>query len=94
VYCVFPSKIARIVQVEGRRNQLGIGFGVVGDDYAHPDCRGITPEELSKLDFGKMDFRSLYNDMLRKAESILPNPQAIGQRIGQQVSESVTKQQK
>jgi conjugal transfer mating pair stabilization protein TraN len=90
VYCVFPSKIARIVQVEGRRNQLGIGFGVVGDDYAHPDCRGITPEELSRLDFGKMDFRSLYNDMLRKAESILPNPQTIGQRI----SENITKQKK
>jgi conjugal transfer mating pair stabilization protein TraN len=83
VYCVFPSKIARIVQVEGRRNQLGIGFGVIGDDDAYPDCRGITPEELSRLDFDKMDFRSLYNDILRKAESMLPDPKVIGQRVSE-----------
>lgn len=81
VYCVFPSKIARIVQVEGRKKQLKIGFGTIGDDDAHPDCRGLTPEELAKLDFTKMDFSALYHDILRKAQSSLPNPKTIGENV-------------
>ena len=87
VYCVFPSKIAKIIQAEGRRNQLGIGFGVIGDDDAHPDCRGVTPEELSRLNFDKMDFSSLYNDLLRKVEPKLPNPQATEQAISKSIKD-------
>jgi len=81
VYCVFPSKIAQIVQVAGRKNQLGISFGLIGDDDAQPDCRGITPEELSKLNFEKMDFSSFYKDILRKTEAMLPDPKIIEQKI-------------
>ena len=62
VYCVFDNKIARIIQHDGRRGQLGIGFGHAGKD-TKLDCRGITPEELASMDFKKMDFSALYSDI-------------------------------
>lgn len=71
VYCVFDSKIARIIQSEGRKKQLGISFGKVGNDYAYPNCRGITPEELSKLKIDQIDFSELYTEIKKKAESSL-----------------------
>jgi conjugal transfer mating pair stabilization protein TraN len=61
-YCVFPSKLARIIQEQGRREQLHIAFG----NYDHPDCRGITPDELSHLDLNKVDFTEIYADITKK----------------------------
>lgn len=58
-YCVFGSKLAQIVQQQGRAWQLGIGFGS-GDS---PECRGISPEELQKIDFSKVDFSAFYDDL-------------------------------
>lgn len=80
VYCVFDSKIARIVQNDGRKNQLGIGFGRVGGDSANPDCRGVTPEELSRMKFDQMDFSPLYNDIRAKAAKSLPNNEEISKK--------------
>lgn len=37
-YCQFDSKLAQIVQQQGRNGQLRISFG----SAKHPDCRGIT----------------------------------------------------
>ena len=73
VYCVFDNKIARIIQNDGRKNQLGIGFGDIGDDYAHPDCRAITKEELAQMDFSKMDFSAIYNDIRNNVSEKLTN---------------------
>ncbi|TDN51488.1 type-F conjugative transfer system mating-pair stabilization protein TraN [Scandinavium goeteborgense] len=58
-YCQFDSKLARIVQEQGRKGQLGIGFGS-GDS---PDCRGITLNELQRLKFDIMDFSDFYSDL-------------------------------
>lgn len=58
-YCEFDSKLAQIVQQQGRSWQLGIGFG----SGESPDCRGITPEELQKIDFSKVDFSAFYDDL-------------------------------
>ncbi|TCZ24177.1 type-F conjugative transfer system mating-pair stabilization protein TraN [Pantoea agglomerans] len=58
-YCEFDSKLAQIVQQQGRSWQLGIGFG----SGKSPDCRGITPEELQKIDFSKIDFYAFYDDL-------------------------------
>lgn len=63
IYCVFDSKIARIVQNEGRKNQLGIGFGEVGSDESYPNCRGLTEKEISQLNFDAMDFSKLYSEI-------------------------------
>lgn len=63
VYCVFPSKLARIVQEQGRKGQLGVNFGYVDDDSAHPNCRGLTPDELQRIDFSKIDFHEIVDDI-------------------------------
>ena len=64
VYCVFPSKLAGIVQIQGRANQLHIPFGQVKS----PNCRGLTPEELERINFKLLDLSALTQEWLdRKA---------------------------
>ncbi|WP_420914406.1 type-F conjugative transfer system mating-pair stabilization protein TraN [Citrobacter farmeri] len=70
-YCQFDSKLARIVQEQGRRDQLGISFG----KGKSPDCRGITVDELQSLDFGVMNFSDFYSDL--DAGSDIPEDQAL-----------------
>lgn len=54
-FCCFGSKLARIVQ-ENARSQLGIGW----DKPKRSNCRGLSLEEISSLDFSKMDLSELY----------------------------------
>ncbi|ECS6589219.1 type-F conjugative transfer system mating-pair stabilization protein TraN [Salmonella enterica subsp. enterica serovar Newport] len=70
-YCQFDSKLARIVQEQGRRDQLGVGFG----SGKSPNCRGITVDELQRLDFGVMNFSDFYSDL--DAGSEIPEDQAL-----------------
>jgi hypothetical protein len=60
-FCCFGTKLARLINTQGRQ-QLGIGWG----ELKNPDCRGLTPEELSRLDFSKMDLRELFEDVYAK----------------------------
>ncbi|WP_419421441.1 conjugal transfer protein TraN (plasmid) [Legionella sp. D16C41] len=55
VYCVFPSELASIVQIQGRYGQLHMGFG----KPKSPDCRGLTPEELERIQFDALDLSAL-----------------------------------
>jgi conjugal transfer mating pair stabilization protein TraN len=71
VYCVFDTKIAKAIQAQGRRGQLGITFGAVGGDDAYPNCRGLSVDELSQLDFSSIDFSAIYQDI--KDNMQLPN---------------------
>ncbi|EEH3147076.1 type-F conjugative transfer system mating-pair stabilization protein TraN, partial [Salmonella enterica subsp. enterica serovar Typhimurium] len=50
-YCQFDSKLAQIVQQQGRNGQLHISFG----SSKHPDCRGITVDELQQIKFDQLD---------------------------------------
>ncbi len=61
-YCVFPTKLAGIVQIQGRFAQLGIGFGSVW----HPDCRGLTPEELERINFKTLDLSKMVAELVGK----------------------------
>jgi len=61
VFCCFPSKLSRIVQEQGRK-QLGIDWGKPKD----PNCRGFKTNELSKLDFSKMDLNEICKDFVKK----------------------------
>lgn len=58
-YCVFDSKIARLIQSQGRSVQLNIGFG----SGKYPDCRGISPKELSKINLDKINFSEAFADV-------------------------------
>lgn len=57
-FCCFGNKLSRLLNDQGRR-QLGIGFG----DAESPDCRGLTPEELSRIDMSQMNLSELYEDV-------------------------------
>lgn len=61
-YCCFNSKLAKIIQEQGRP-QLGRGWGTAQT----PDCSGITVAELGQLDFSKMDLSEFMADVTAKA---------------------------
>lgn len=64
-YCCYNSKLAKIINEQGRP-QIGKGWGVP----EAPDCSGFTPSQIQQIDFTKIDFSSFYNDV--KAQS-MPN---------------------
>lgn len=70
-YCVFPSKLAGIVQIQGRGAQLGISFG----QSPRANCSGITPEQLERIRFDALDLSELTKDM-RDRMSIPGNAQS------------------
>ena len=61
-YCCFGGRLQKIIQEQGRASQLGLGFGLAQS----PDCRGLTIEELSNLDFDKINFEEFYQDLMNK----------------------------
>ncbi|WP_097456822.1 type-F conjugative transfer system mating-pair stabilization protein TraN [Escherichia coli] len=83
VYCQFDSKLAQIVQAQGRKGQLGIGFG----SGKHPDCRGITVEELQSLKFDRMDFSNFYSDL--NAGTTIPSDSELAERVKEQVASAL-----
>ncbi|MEQ4763452.1 type-F conjugative transfer system mating-pair stabilization protein TraN [Klebsiella aerogenes] len=83
-YCQFDSKLAKIVQDQGRRGQLGIGFG----SGSSPNCRGITVEELQRLNFDNINFADFYDDLENGAT--LPADQELLDRIKEQIAGQMT----
>ncbi|MPY24488.1 type-F conjugative transfer system mating-pair stabilization protein TraN [Shewanella sp. YLB-07] len=77
-YCAFSSKLARIVQEEGKA-QLGLNFG----SAKHPDCRAFTPNQLQRIDMNQMDFSDFYEDL--HDGMALPNTDEIKRRLQQTV---------
>ncbi|WP_070968433.1 type-F conjugative transfer system mating-pair stabilization protein TraN [Vibrio sonorensis] len=77
-YCVFDSKLARIIQQDGRR-QIGMTFG----SSESPNCRGLTPEEMQRMNFDNMNFSDFYSDL--NSNMAVPNPSEIQNRITTQL---------
>lgn len=57
-FCCFGNKLSRLIQEQGRA-QLNMSWGYPKE----PDCRGLSPEELSRLDFSRMDLSELFADI-------------------------------
>ncbi|CAO4844203.1 MAG: hypothetical protein CNLJKLNK_01277 [Holosporales bacterium] len=86
VHSCFPTALSKSIQ-EGARKQLGITFGTA----EHPDCRGLTPQELERIDFSKIDmgeaFKSIHESTekmairiqadLTQKQNLLRNPASI-----------------
>ena len=53
-WCVFGSKLGRILQQQGRR-QLGIGWS---------SCRGFTVAEVEGIDFARLDLSEFTQDLM------------------------------
>ena len=58
VYCVYPSKLSRILVEEGRR-QIGVSFG----SPTFPNCSGFTIAQLEAIDFGQADLSDYFSDV-------------------------------
>jgi len=84
-YCVFDSKLAQIVQQQGRQWQLGVGFGAA----ASPDCSGINVEQLQALDFSRMDFKNFYADL--EGGSAIPDGDALLEHVKEQIASQMPK---
>lgn len=52
-YCVFDTKMARVIQEEGRLKQLNPN--ALGN-AEHPNCDGMSVQELQRLDMTHMEF--------------------------------------
>ena len=86
VYCVFQGKLARIIQEQGRRDQLGVSFGS-GDN---PDCRGITVDELQHVDFDRVNFSDFYEDLMNN--QTVPDTSAQVKQIKDRIAAQVNQQ--
>ncbi len=73
-YCCFGNMLEKTIQVQARK-QLKLSFGSGG----HPDCRGLTLEELGRVDFSKMDFKEVAAEMQKKIA--MPNTIDVQNRI-------------
>ena len=85
VYCVFQGKLARIIQEQGRRDQLHVGFG----SGKNPDCRGITVSELQAINFDLINFADFYEDLMnnQKIPDTGTQVKLIKDRIAAQVNQ-------
>ncbi len=75
VFCCFNSKLARIIQEQGRPQLKSFNpnpWGVASDDGpANADCRGFTSTEFQMLDFSKMDLSEYLGDITTQVQSAI-----------------------
>ena len=76
-YCCFNSRLARILNEQGR-GQLGRGWG----GPQNPDCGGFTVTQLQSLDFSRMNLSEFYAEIA----PTLPDVGAMRSRAQQKVN--------
>jgi conjugal transfer mating pair stabilization protein TraN len=74
-YCVFDSLLARIIQEQGTRDQLGLSLGTA----KVPICGAITPEQMQQINFEDIDFSDFFGEM--NSNTHLPSSQEIQHRL-------------
>lgn len=72
-YCCYNSRLARIINEQGRV-QLNRGWG----DPKGPDCSGLTTDELNRLDFSTMDLSEFYAEIAPNS----PDAEGVKSRAG------------
>ena len=73
-WCVFGSKLGRILQQQGR-SQLGVGWS---------DCRGLSVAEVEGIDFERLDLSEFTQDLMdgsREPSVSLPDAGDTGQAM-------------
>jgi len=76
-YCCFNSRLARILNEQGR-GQLGRGWG----GPQSPDCTGFTVGQLQALDFSRMNLAEFYAEIA----PTLPDVGAMRARAQQKIN--------
>ena len=80
VWCVFGSKLGRILQ-EAARAQLGIGWS---------SCRGFTVEEMERIDFEAVDLSEFTENLMDGASEpsiALPEADGTGAAMRERISD-------
>jgi conjugal transfer mating pair stabilization protein TraN len=85
-YCQFDSKLAQIVQQQGRNGQLHIGFG----GASSPNCRGITVDELQRINFDSLDFTNFMEDLMKNQK--IPDNDALTNKTKERIKEIMSQQ--
>ena len=86
-YCQFDSKLAQIVQQQGRNGQLHVGFGKASS----PDCRGITQTELQQIKFDKLDFSNFFDDLQKNKK--IPDNDTLTKRVREEIAAQLKNKQ-
>lgn len=73
----------QVVQQQGRNGQLRISFG----SAKHPDCRGITVDELQKIQFDRLDFTNFYEDLMNNQK--IPDSGVLTQKVKEQIADQL-----
>lgn len=82
-FCCWGNMLDKVVQVQGRK-QLGTNFGSGGS----PNCRGLTLEEIQRIDWEQVDFTEFIEDFKLKffGGYKAPSSAALGKTVNQGVS--------
>ena len=75
-YCCFNSRLARILNEQGRA-QLGRAWG----GAQSPDCSGFTIAQLQALDFSRMDLSEFYAEIAPTLPEVGTLQQQAQQRV-------------
>lgn len=86
VFCCFPTKLARVVQEQGRKF-LGLKWGTV----EHPKCHGLSMENISKIDFSKIDLSEVVEDLAIDKEDLLKSVESTINRLQSQPGTTLLK---
>lgn len=78
-YCCYNSRLSRIINEQGR-SQIGKSYG----DPKNPNCSGFTADELSQLDFSKMNLSEFIAEITPKNL----NTDLLNQRARNEVEET------
>ena len=73
-FCCFTNLLEKTIQVQGRR-QLGINFG----SGSNTTCRGLTFDELQRIDFSLIDFSEVAAEIQQKM--VMPNIEDLEGRV-------------
>jgi conjugal transfer mating pair stabilization protein TraN len=76
--CCFNSKLARIINEQGRK-QLGLDM---------ENCGGFTVAQIGELDWSKIDLSEFISDMLEQAQKNLPTASDL-QRLNDKIINNV-----
>ncbi len=69
VYCLFNSKLGRIIQEQGRLQLQRFAPDGRWGTAESPNCEGFTPEEFQMLDFSRIDLSDMFGDLAPVSEA-------------------------
>ena len=74
-YCCFNSKMARIIQEQGRPQLTTFQPNGAWGPANSPNCKGFTPEEFQALDFSRIDLSEYFDDIQKDLSIKIQNSQ-------------------